>query len=98
MIRKVFICTDTSVLEKLGFKYRVTDWLYSTRGQYRIEVKNKNQNIISFIHHNGDTYSMFKKMVELGIVEETEMTIHYDSKIEELEERIIELERKVNND
>ena len=98
MIRKVFICTDTSKLEELGFKYRKNDYLYSTNGQYRIEINLKRDNIISFIHHSYDTYSMFKKMIELGIVIETEKKIHFDSKIEELEKRINELERKIKDE
>lgn len=98
MIRKVFICTDISKLSELGFKYRGSDYLYSTNGQYRIEVDLRKENIIKFIHHNSDTYSMFKKMVELGIVYETVKEIHFDNKIEELEKRIEDLERKISDD
>ena len=73
---RVFICTDISTLKGLGFKYSGTEWLYRTHGHYRIVVENIG--IIRFMNHNKDTYSMFKKMVELGIIEETEMTTKYN--------------------
>lgn len=75
---KVFICTDINALKNLGFKYSGTEWLYRTNGHYRIVIENTG--IIRFINHSIDSYSMFKKMVELGIVEETDMTIHYNKK------------------
>ena len=72
---RVFICTDTSVLKGLGFKYTGTGWLYRTNRRYRIIIESTG--IIRFMNHNKDTYSMFKKMVELGAVEETDITVHY---------------------
>ena len=72
----IFVCTDINALLKLGFRYSGTEWLYRTNGHYRIVVEKTG--IMRFMNHNKDTYSMFKKMVELGIVEETEMTTKYN--------------------
>lgn len=95
--KKVFYCTDTSKLEELGFKkIRCShEWMYSSYGQYRISIDEKRNGIMQFIHHCYDTYSMFKKMVELGIVVEGEKESHYDTKYRSLENRIKELERKL---
>lgn len=94
--RKCFVCTDITKLENLGFKnIRCSyEWTYSSKCKYRIIVSEKN-GIIQFIHHNYDTYSMFMKMVEIGIVEEQEKKINQNTKIIALEKRIVELERKL---
>lgn len=96
MIRKCFICNDTSKLEELGFKkIRCSyEWIYSSRCHYRIAVNERN-GVIQLIHHNYDTYSMFMKMVKMGIVEEQEKKINQDPKIIALGKRIVELERKL---
>ncbi len=97
VFRKCFVCNDTSKLEGLGFKkIRCSyEWTYSSKCQYRIAVNERN-GVIQFIHHNYDTYSMFMKMVKMGIIEEQEKKINQDTKIIALEKRIAELERKLN--
>ena len=100
MTKKVFYCLDTSKLEDLGFKKTRCsyEWIYSSNCQYRISVDEKRNGIMQFIHYNHDTMSMFKKMVELGIVVEGEKEVNYDVKYRSLENRIKELERLIAND
>lgn len=94
MTRNVFICTNTSKLFELGFVKQQDVLLYSTNGQHRIWIYPKRNNTISFVHHNFDTYNMFKRMCELGIVEAVTIRSYNTSKIEELEQRIAELESR----
>ena len=96
MTKNVFICTDTSKLFELGFVKYQDVLLYSTNGQHRIWIYPKRNNIISFVHHNFDTYNMFKKMCELGIVEVETIHSYNTSKIEQLEKRIAELESRLS--
>lgn len=96
MIRNVFVCTDTSKLYDLGFVKYQDVLLYETNGQHRIWIYPKRNNTISFVHHNFDTYNMFKKMCELNIVEVETIHSYNNSKIEELEKRIAELESRLS--
>ena len=101
MIRKVFICTDTSVLESLGFKEECkNNYTYYNGITRGISIyPNKDKYYISFIHYSHNVLSVFKKMIELGIIEEIEMPYYTrDTELNRLRKRIQELERKVNND
>ena len=95
MTRNVFVCTDTSKLFELGFVKHQDVFLYSTNSQHRIWIYPKRNNMISFVHHNFDTYNMFKKMCELNIVEVETIHSYNTSKIEQLEQRIAELESRL---
>ena len=95
MVRKKMICADCTKLKDLGFnKFSKKEWLYSTKGQHRIIVNQEN-GIIQFVHYDLDLMRMFKIMVEMGIIEEREIKINQCTKIDALERRIADLERKL---
>ena len=99
--RNVFVCTDTDKAKELGFVQMAMDkdfLVYTTNCKYRIWIYLKKQNMISFIHHSFDSYNMFKQMIEAGIIEVKQIkTYNKDTKIEQLEKRIFELESRLNN-
>ena len=100
--RNVYVCTDIDKAKELGFVQMAMDkdyLVYSSQNRYRIWIYLKKQNMISFIHHSFDSYNMFKKMIEAGIIEERVIhTYTKDTKIELLEKRIAELESRLGND
>ena len=105
--KKTFFCTDVSKLYDLGFihnkHYNPDLLLYQTKDKHRIWIYLKKDNLISFVHHNFDTYEMLMKMIKLDIVEIRLIeTYSKETEIEKLKQRIAKLEEKYievqNND
>lgn len=100
-INKCFRCTNIEKAKELGFTTHSSDsrvLTYSFSCQYRIWIYLNKGNLISFIHHSFDTYNMFMKMVEAGIVEVIDRPKNTkESEIQSLKKRIEKLESMVKS-
>lgn len=100
-MRKIFVCTDIEKAKQLGFinesgNQTLTYYYGITRG-IRIHL-DKEYYLMSFIHYSHEVLSVFKKMVELGIVKEMKIPYYKkDSEINKLRRRIVELEEELKN-
>ena len=101
MTKTIFICTDKNQLKDLGFEEEAPNHYTYYNGISRsISIYKKDEYYyIQFIHYSHIALKVFKKMIELGIVEEKEIPYFTrDYELNKLRKRIDELERKINND